>query len=196
MEVVSWTPSGGVAAGFRFAAYEWQPTSEYIAGRINISVGAWKWSRNWILRPTASYFRRLTFNSNTKWRRMNILYSVYTNTAHTHSFIFFCRASCSVRTANDLLMKPSPGSKFHAFWDEPIRDSECVHFHTWMAPLPIGGISSSPLIPIQPRLIHDRGAAGSPEISGWVRYFPSARDYQSPPRERVEREKKKLHILC
>lgn len=67
-----------------------------------------------------------------------------------------------------------------------------LHFHTWMAPLPIGAISSSPLIPIQPRLIRDRSAAGSPEISGWVRYFLSTRDYLSLPEEKG----KKLHILC
>ncbi len=43
-------------------------------------------------------------------------------------------------------------------------------------------------------LIHDRGTAGSPEISGWVRYFLSTGDYLSPPQESRKR-KEKLHIL-
>lgn len=58
-------------------------------------------------------------------------------------------ASCSVQKPNDLVMRQSPGETFHAFSDEPNHDSKCVHFHTWMEPLPISSIASPPLIPIQ-----------------------------------------------
>lgn len=42
-------------------------------------------------------------------------------------------------------------------------------------------------------LIHDRGTAGSPEISGWVRYFLSMRDYLSLP---WDSRGKKSSISC
>ncbi len=47
--------------------------------------------------------------------------------------------------------------------------------------LPTSDSNSAPLI-------HDRGAAGSPEISGWVRYFLSTGDYLSLPRESRKRD--------
>lgn len=46
--------------------------------------------------------------------------------------------------------------------------------------LPTSDSNSAPLI-------HDRGAAGSPEISGWVRYFLSTRDYLSLPQEKEKK---------
>lgn len=39
------------------------------------------------MRPTASYFRKLTFGSNAKWRWMNILYTVYREPAHQTAHI-------------------------------------------------------------------------------------------------------------
>lgn len=134
---------------------------------------------------TVSYFRRLTFNSNTKWRWMNILYIniyilyiVYTETPHTQTLTNWTPLLQRFleMSASGGLMTFS-GEKFHAFRDEPNRDSKYVHFHTLHGAsahlLPISDSNSSPLI-------HDRGTAGSPEISGWVRYFPSTRDYLEP----------------
>lgn len=65
----------------------------------------------------------------------------------------------------------------HTFSGRLKRDGKCVHFHTWVAAsahlLLISDSSSSPLI-------RDSGTVGSPEISAWVRHFPSTRDYLQP----------------
>lgn len=121
---------------------------------------------------------------------INIIYNVYAEIApptHTHTHNPYPRLQGLLETSPSGAPMTSSGERFHTFGGEPSRDSQFVLLHTWMAPLPI----SSPISTSNSSwLIHDRGAAGSPQTTGWVRYFLSVRDYLQPAWRKQEKEKK------
>ena len=103
----------------------WDETvCEYIGVCINVCVAARKWSRNWIFRLTASYFRKLTFNSMTKWRWMNILFvlCVYRNSPPDCSLL---PRSTDLMTS---LWDELQGGNFMHF---EINQKMTVHVHTF-----------------------------------------------------------------
>lgn len=131
----------------------WIVSSSGCAERITvcINVAAWKWSRNHILRPTASHFRELTFTPNSTCRWVNILFILLLVRREAD-----CRPSCrgfpaaSTALMTSLGRTPQGGNFMHSQMNQTMTVNVSSFTPGWHL-CPVGHISFKHLISIQLR---------------------------------------------